>query len=252
MQKIKCNGDLGGCAHCEQTEQQCRYEPVSDDDKLRARSYKRKLIQRRQQTRVYFGGPTYLEPAFLADPYSMTRGTAGCCAPRSAVETSPAHMQQLRPALHPAIPQIHDTDSYAFFTSSSSESSTQLQLFSSSSSFPHTIPASCPLESLLSSSPSPSSSASSVMTPVGAPDHMHLTNFVGGLQACTMACMDTIACANDIAGPSASFLESPPSAPSPEYSTLSFQCMMAEFQIAASHYKPIVDANTSTLAGAFA
>lgn len=81
---------------------------------------------------------------------------------------------------------------------------------------------------------------------------MHLRDFEGDLQICTVPCIDTILCANDIAAPSASFLESPPSALSPEYSTLSFQCMMAEFQINASHHKPTLDANTSTLAGAFA
>ncbi|GAC95987.1 C6 transcription factor [Pseudozyma hubeiensis SY62] len=255
--KIKCNGDLDGCAHCKQTEQQCRYEPVSDGDKLRARSYKRKLIQRRQQTRVLYDGPMYLEPAFLACPYGMASTTAGFYALRSAVDTVPAHRQQYSPIFHPATPPMTDTDSYTFFVSPSSETSTQLQPINSNTSFPYTILAPTPIESLSSLSSSPSGSESTVMTPIGASTHMHFPGFVGDLQVYTVPCIDTVAGTNDIAGHSGSSVESTPSAFSQEYSTLSsshlfFYSMMTEFQITASGYKPTVDANTSTLAGAFA
>ncbi|SPO24079.1 uncharacterized protein UTRI_03374_B [Ustilago trichophora] len=184
--KIKCNGNLDGCAHCAEKEQKCRYEPVPDDEKLKARSYKRQLIQRRQQTRVYWDRRQFPDPVMYAASYGMSPANVkgviphptGFYSPQPAVYPSHAHTQQLAsPFSSPSTSSPMDQDFDAYFAAvASPESSAQLQSITGTSAFSHPIPAPLILESLsytpaLSSSLSSptlsvSSSSGSLLTPM--------------------------------------------------------------------------------------
>ncbi|SPO24106.1 uncharacterized protein UTRI_03374 [Ustilago trichophora] len=184
--KIKCNGNLDGCAHCAEKEQKCRYEPVPDDEKLKARSYKRQLIHRRQQTRVYWERRQLPDPMMYAATYGMSpsdgKGVVpypmGFYSPQPAVYSTHAHMQQLAsPFSSPSTSSPMDQDCNPYFASvASPESSTQLQSITGISAFSHPIPAPLILEplsytpalssSLSSPTLSVSSSSGSLLTPM--------------------------------------------------------------------------------------
>ncbi|SNX86546.1 uncharacterized protein MEPE_05255 [Melanopsichium pennsylvanicum] len=177
--KIKCNGNLEGCAHCAEKEQKCRYEPVSDDEKLKAQSYKRHLIQRRQQTRVYFDTRQFAEPMMYAAAYGMVPYSMGFYSPQPAINTSHALMQEqlASPFSLPSTPSpTHQNFNPYFSAAASLDTSAQLQSITGAS--PSSQPISAPLDleslsqtpellfSLSSPTLSASSSSSFLLTPM--------------------------------------------------------------------------------------
>lgn len=188
--KIKCNGNLDGCAHCAEKDQKCRYEAVPDDEKLKARSYKRQLIQRRQQTRVYWDRRQLTDAMMFAAAYVLPAPEVKAMAPypmglspsQPTAFPSYAHMQQQQHQLSSPFssassssPMEQDFNPY-FASITSPDSSSRLQSVTGTSSFSQPIPAPLVLEhlnytpSLSSSLSSPtlsvSSSSSSLLTPM--------------------------------------------------------------------------------------
>lgn len=188
--KIRCNGNLDGCAHCSEKEQECRFEAVPDDEKLKARTYKRQLIKRRQETRVHWDRAQYPEPMLFASAYNMAPPSLegmvhyapGYFTTQTAPIPSTSHMQQHQtllasPFSTTSTPSPMELDLNHYFAPvTSPNSSAQLQSVTGISRFPHSIPAPLNLEALNStpalssslSSPalSISSSTSSLLTPV--------------------------------------------------------------------------------------
>ncbi|ETS65297.1 hypothetical protein PaG_00021 [Moesziomyces aphidis] len=186
IRKIKCNGNLDGCAHCAEKDQKCFYEPVPADEKLKARSYKRQLIQRRQQTRVYYDRSHLPDPRMFAAAYGMPpafmhgmaphpTGFYTCQPALSSQAQMPGSMLASPISPPPTLsPMEQDVNSYLAVVASP-ESSMQLQSITGTSSFTHPIPAPLIMEplstpalssSLSSPTLSVSSSSSSLLTPM--------------------------------------------------------------------------------------
>ncbi len=184
--KIKCNGNLDGCAHCTEKDQKCCYEPVPADEKLKARSYKRQLTQRRQQTRVYYDRSHLPDSRMFAAAYGMPPAFVHGMAPyptgfytsQPALSSpTPIHVAMIASPITPpptSSPMEQDVNSY-FAVVASPESSMQLQSITGTSSFTHPIPAPLMIEplstpalssSLSSPALSVSSSSSSLLTPM--------------------------------------------------------------------------------------
>lgn len=281
--KIKCNGNLDGCAHCEEKGQKCKYEPVPDDEKLKARSYKRQLIQRRQQTRVYFDRRPYPDSSMMAAAYGMTPSPTmaafpmGFYSPQPSVYTSQPNTPQFAspfPSPTTSSSMDHGMNACSAPAFASPDSSAQLQHIMGTSSFAHPIPAPLVLESLSSSPPmlSPSSSASSLMTPtsevyceLGAPfsaslaapaaapaafdkisctpEQVHFHDFARGLEIYNVPCMS----ASNQASPMADDSQPSSAYSSPEHL---FVPLPAQFDFASALESAV--AASSTLAGALA
>ncbi|GAC71393.1 vacuolar assembly/sorting protein VPS16 [Moesziomyces antarcticus T-34] len=231
--KIKCNGNLDGCAHCAEKDQKCFYEPVPADEKLKARSYKRQLIQRRQQTRVYYDRSHLPDPRMFAAAYGMPPAFMHGVAPYPTgfYTSQPAlpspnqmHVAMIASPIIPPLtssPMEQDVNSY-FTIVASPESSAQLQSITGTSSFTQPNPSPLLVEPL--STPALSSSLSSPTLSVIDPcasGQTHFHDFVGGLELYNVPCMANTFAANVPALPMEDLVMVDTTAPSAASSTYS-------------------------------